>query len=437
MDIKKCLFAALLLLYFTHPSSFAQDTIRLSRQESEVRFLTENLLLLAEKLKIPQAEALTMQAKLWPNLTLEIDEINIGTTVNGINGTGQLGETLPPMFGNFGSDQQIAASIEQLVQTAGKRKKLVAMEQVNEAMAAAYFEDLLRGLKLEFRTSLSELQYLQFSKTLYQTQLESIRLLSAAYKNQVELGNVPRGEYIRLKAAELEMAKQINELDDQLHTEQKELKLLMNLPANVYLKLTDEGYERDIKEFEDLKLGDLSALAMASRPDYQLELLGQEYAEKNYLYQKAQRVPDMAFKVGYDRGGNFLYNFVGLGLTMDLPVFNRNQGNIRHAEFATKNATLLAQYKASQVGNEIILSWQNLRNSIALYREIEPDYEQTLDELLASYVSNFKNRDIGMLAFLDFLEAYLENKTIILENKLDIQKKAEEFNFTLGTDLFN
>ena len=145
----------------------------------------------------------------------------------------------------------------------------------------------------------------------------------------------------------------------------------------------------------------------------------------------------MAFKVGYDRGGNFLYNFVGLGLTMDLPVFNRNQGNIKHAEFASKNATLLAQYKASEVGNEIILSWQNLRNSIALYGEIDPDYEQTLDELLTSYVSNFKNRDIGMLAFLDFLEAYLENKTIILQNKLDIQKKAEEFNYTLGTDLFN
>ena len=437
MDIKKCLLTTLLLFYFSQTTTQAQDTIRLSRQESEVRFLAENLLLLAEKLKIPQAEALTMQAKLWPNPVLEIDEINIGTTVNGINGTGQLGETLPPLFGNFGSDQQIAASIEQLVQTAGKRKKLVAMEQVNEEMAAAYFEDLLRGLKLEFRTSLSELQYLQFSKTLFQTQLESIRLLSAAYKNQVKLGNVPRGEYIRLKAAELEMAKQINELDDELHTEQKELKLLMNLPANVYLKLTEEGYERDLKEFEDLKLGELSALALASRPDYQLDLLGEEYAEKNYLYQKAQRVPDMAFKVGYDRGGNFLYNFVGLGLTMDLPVFNRNQGNIKHAEFASKNASLLAQYKASEVGNEVILSWQNLRNSIALYGEIDPDYEQTLDELLTSYVSNFKNRDIGMLAFLDFLEAYLENKTIILQNKLDIQKKAEEFNYTLGIDLFN
>ncbi len=437
MDIKKCLSGIFLLSIFSFTTSPAQDTLRISRQQSEIKFLEENLLLLAEKLNIPQAEALTLQAKLWPNPTLELDEINIGTTVNGLNGTGYFGEGLPPISGNFGRNQQISVSIEQLVQTAGKRKKLVALEEVNEAMAEQYFQDLLRGLKLEFRNSLSDLQYLQISKKLYQTQLESIRLLSSAYKNQVQLGNVAKGEYIRLKAAELEIAKKINDLDDELHKEQKDLKLLLNLSPSTYLIISEVGYEPDIEQLEKLNLGELSSLAMESRPDYKIELLNEEYAQKNYRYEKAQRVPDLALKAGYDRGGNFLYNFFGFGLTMDLPAFNRNQGNIRHAEFTIKQAELLRSYKAQEIGNELILSWQNLQNSIALYREIDPEYEQTLDNLLENYISNFKNRDLGMLAFLDFLEAYLENKTIILENKLEIQKKAEELKFTLGTDLFN
>ncbi|WP_439488023.1 TolC family protein [Algoriphagus sp.] len=437
MDIKKCLSGIFLLSIFTLASSFAQDTLRLSRQQSEIKFLEENLLLLAEKLNIPQAEALTMQAKLWPNPTLELDEINIGTSVNGLNGTGYFGEGLPPILGNFGRNQQISASIEQLVQTAGKRKKLVDMEKVNEAIAEQYFQDLLRALKLEFRNSLSDLQYLQFSRKLYRSQLESVRQLSGAYKNQVELGNVSKGEYIRLKAAELEIAKQINQLDDELHEEQKDLKLLMNLPPEIYLVITDEGYERDIAQLEKMKLGELSHLAAEWRPDYKIEVLGLDYAQKNYLYERAQRIPDLAFKAGYDRGGNFLYNFFGVGLTMDLPVLNRNQGNIKHAEYTIKQAELLSRYKAQEVENEVILAWQNLQTSITLFREIDPDYEHTLDKLLESYISNFKNRDIGMLTFLDFLEAYLENKTIILENKLEIQKKAEELNFTLGTDLFN
>ena len=437
MDIPKCLLGIFLLLSLFLTQVSAQDTLRYSRQESEAIFLQKNLLLIAEQLKIPQAEALTFQAKLWPNPTLELDEINIGTSVNGLNGTGYFGEGLPPISGNFGRNQQISASLEQLIQTAGKRKKLVALEQVNESMATEYFQELLRVLKLDFRNSLSNLQYLQFSKKLYQTQLESIRQLSAAYKNQVALGNVAQGEYIRLKAAELEIAKSINELDDELHKEQKDLKLLMDLPPESVLELTEQDYGQNISQFEKVNLRELSTIALESRPDYKIEELAQEYAQKNYLYERAQRVPDITFKAGYDRGGNFLYNFFGLGLSMDLPVFNRNQGNIKHAGFAIKNAELLAEYKAKEVRNELILSWQNLQNSIALYREIDPEYEQTLDELLRGYISNFKNRDIDMLAFLDFMEAYLENKTIILENKLDIQKKTEEFNFTLGTDLFN
>lgn len=437
MDIKKYILTSLFLLFFAHSYCLAQDTIRLSRQESEIRFLAENLLLMAEQLKIPQAEALTMQAKLWPNPSFEIDEINIGTSVNGLNGTGYFGEGLPPISGNFGKNQQISASIEQLIQTAGKRKKLVDREQVHESMAAEYFQELLRGLKLEFRNSLSDLQYLQFSKNLYQTQLESIRLLSIAYHNQVSLGNVPQGEYIRLKAAELELVKTINDLNVEIHSEQKDLKLLLNLPSDIVLVLTDHDFDLEINQFENLNLSDLSAKALESRPDYKLKVLGQEYARKNYLYERAQRVPDITLKAGYDRGGNFLYNFFGLGLTIDLPVFNRNQGAIRHAEYALKTTELLSQYKAQEVSNELILSWQNLQKSIELYNEIEPDYEQTLDDLLESYVYNFKNRDIGMLAFLDFMEAYLENKTIILGNKLDIQKKTEEFNYSLGTDLFN
>jgi len=437
MDMNKCLLAIFLVYILSLQNSKAQDTLRLTRQQSEALFLEENLLLLAEQLNIPQAEAQTLQAKLWPNPTLEIDEINIGTTTNGVNGTGYFGEGLPPIAGRFGKNQQIAVSVEQLIQTAGKRKKLVALGQVNESMAQEYFQDLLRGLKLEFRNSLSDLQYLQLSKSLYQRQLESLRVLTSAYKNQVDLGNVARGEYIRLKAAELEIAKNLNDLSDRIHEEQKDLKLLMNLSPDTFLEIADDGFERDISQFDELKLGDLSPIALDSRPDYKLELLRNEFSHQNYHYEKAQRIPDLRFKAGYDRGGNFLYNFFGLGLSMDLPVFNRNQGNIKQAEFEIKSTELQSQYKAMEVGNELILSWQNLRNSISLYREIEPDYERTLDDLLASYLTNFKNRDIGMLPFLDFLEAYLENKTIILDNKLEIQKKTEELNFTLGTDLFN
>lgn len=437
MDYKKGLFGCLFLMGISYGFAQNPDRLELSRDEAEDRFLRENILLIAEQLKIDQAKAKTIQAKLWPNPSLEIEEINLGTSTNGLNGLGEFGEGLPPMWGNFGRNQQVSVSIEQLVQTAGKRKKLIALEKMNESMAEAYFRDLLRALKLEFRSSLSQLQFVQFSLDLYSGQLLSLQKLSLAYKNQVALGNVPKGQYVRLRAAELQLSKEITDLEDRRGEFQKELNLLMNLPSHTFLILKEEGFEKDIRQYDEFQLADLFSIASEERPDYRLSVLELKSSELDHHLQFAERIPDLTFKVGYDRGGNFLYNFLGVGVAFDLPVLNRNQGNIKYAKLAVSQAELMQELKLKEVENELVQSWNKLGNSIAFRRRLEPDYERTLDELYLSYVTNFKNRDIDMLAFLDFLEAYQENKTIILENLLAIQLNGEEFNYRLGTDLFN
>ena len=45
--------------------------------------------------------------------------------------------------------------------------------------------------------------------------------------------------------------------------------------------------------------------------------------------QNAMKTPDVAVSIGYDRGGNIMKDFIGLGVSMDLPIFDRNKGNIR------------------------------------------------------------------------------------------------------------
>src|SRR5699024_2380199 len=167
---------------------FSQETIRITRAESEKLFLEKNLLLLAEKLNIDRAEAEYLQAKLWPNPTLEIEEVNLWATDRQI---GILSDELPA-FGNgsFGRHQQFAASLEQLILTAGKRKKLMAIEEVSIEKSKQYFEDLLRSLKLEFRNKITELQYLQLKTKVFENQVESLDRLISAYKNQLDQGHI-------------------------------------------------------------------------------------------------------------------------------------------------------------------------------------------------------------------------------------------------------
>jgi len=434
MDMTK--YGKLLLSFFLFPAALcAQDTLNLSRKECEAIFLKENLSLLAGRLNIPEAEAKVVQARLWPNPELSIDEINIGASrkklavfgdeLQGFNG------------GKFGRNQQISLNLEQLIQPAGKRKKLIAAEQAGVDKAKQDFEELLRGLKTEFRNQLTQLQYLQLNKAIYQNQLNSIQQLTYAYSRQVELGNIPKGEYVRLKALELEIAKDISELNQQLSSTQKELNILMGLPPVNYLVLTSEGYWKEKEQFQLLHLKQLVSEARSLRPDFKAAGFEQIYHQRIYDYERAQRMPDLRFNVGYDRGGNFMYNFVGVGLTIDLPLFNRNQGNIRSAQVMAEKAGLDFKHKKLIIENEVAQACRELTAAIAFAKRIEPGYESTLDELLASYTRNFAGRHISLLEYLDFLEAYLENKKIILDAARELNEKAEELNFAVGKDLIN
>ncbi len=434
MDLIKFGKLISILLIFSIPAK-SQDTLRLNREQCEAVFLEKNLLLMAGRLQISQAEAMVMQAKLWPNPNLAIDEVNLwasqkqlsvfGDELQGFNG------------GNFGKNQQIGLSLEQLILTAGKRKKMIAIEQLTVDKSKQVFEDLLRNLKIEFRNQLTQLQYLQLTRSIYQNQTASIRQLTKAYHKQVLQGNVPKGEYIRLKALELEISKNINETNKAINEAQKELKLLMRLPYSSQLEITGDGYITNTRNLESLSMDALIAEAKEFRPDFKLSQLEQNYFSKRYAFEKAQRTPDIILKGSYDRGGNFMYNFIGFGVAMDIPVFNRNQGNIRSSQIGIEHSKTLFQHTDASIENEIVLAYQNFINATQFLNQIEEGYEATLDELLIAYTKNFTNRHISLLEYLDFLGAYLENKKIILEAGKEVNEKAEELNYTVGKDVIN
>lgn len=426
-------FRNLFLLLFLSSFSFVSaQELTLTRAESEAVFLKENIELLVARLEIDQAEADVIQAKLWPNPTLEIDEVNLWVSQLDV-----LGEELQGFNGgNFGKNQQIAGSVEQLFQLAGKRRKLIALEKVSVEKSKEYFEDLLRNLKLEFRNLLTDYQYLQKQKELFNTQLESVLKLTRAFKNQLDDGHISKGEYIRLKALELEIRKEIKENSEELNEVERDLKSLMHLRPDINLTIHSEGFERNYESSKLLSSSDLFEKAKESRPDFRMLALEKDYSDKNLIYEKAQRIPDVALKVGYDRGGNFMYNFVGFGFSMDLPLFNRNQGAIKHAQIETERVRSLNVQKELEIENEIEVAYKNFQDAVEFIESIEPDHSETLDLLFESYTQNLISRNLNLLEYLDFSEAYLENKTIIFEAIKDLNRKIEQLNYALGRDLF-
>lgn len=312
---------------------------------------------------------------------------------------------------------------------------MIAMEEVSANIAQVYFEELLRNLKVEFRKSITQLQYLQFYSGTFQNQLESIQSLVTAFRNQLDQGNISRGEYFRLKALELELLDEINDLNKEITEIQKELKILMNLPANSYLNISREGFVPEYQRLHNISLPDLQNVALRARPDLNIAQLEESYYVNSYAYERAQRVPDLNFSVGYDRGGNFLLDFIGFGVSFDIPVFDRNQGNIRYAQIGMEQSEILTNQKRNQVQLEVEAAYRNFILNRNLYEAIDADYESELEQLLESYTRNFRERNISMLEYMDYLEAYLENKRIILETRKQLHNSFEEIQYIIGQEI--
>ncbi|SMC57369.1 TolC family protein [Moheibacter sediminis] len=409
----------------------AQDTIRLSRQESEAVFLSENLSLLAEKLNIPKAEAAVQQAKLWPNPNLTFDQVNFWATDRQTGGQ----EVSPPLWDGFGKNQQFAFEIEQLIYTAGKRKKIVALEKVSVDQSKQYFEDLLRNLKIEFRSLLTDLQYIQLQQKSLKNLFVSVQELTNAYERQFNLQNISKSEYARLKAKELELRKEIFDLQKSSSEVQKELKILLHQNPNSVLVIADEGFEIEVEESQILFATDFMEQVESTRPDLQLAVLEEDYFSKLYDYERAQRVPDFSLKATYDRNGSTMLDFVGFGISIDLPVFNRNQGNIKIAQLGIEQSKIQTQRVRHEIQSEIFRNTQDLLNAIQLRDQIKKDYNLSLDELLSAHNKNLKNRNISMLEYLDFVDAYLDNQKTVLDVSKEVNDALEELNFAVGKDI--
>ena len=106
---------------------------------------------MAEKLNISIADANIVQAKLWDNPQISIGGMNLWSTKS------QREEMTFP--GSFAKHTQFTAELSQIISVSGRRAKLANMERVSKEIEIQRFEAILKGVKLELKTLISEISY--------------------------------------------------------------------------------------------------------------------------------------------------------------------------------------------------------------------------------------------------------------------------------------
>ncbi len=378
--------------------------------------------MIANKFNVDKIDAEIIQEKLWNNPTLSISEVNLWKTY-------QI-EEQPYLFGKYGQNQQISVELEQLIETAGKRKKRVAVKELEKNSALFDYEELLRELKKELRQTYFTLGRIQAEKKELQYSVDLFQQMNTQYQRQADLKNVPKAEFFRLQTELIGLQKERIELEND---EIEAINQLRLLTQNQELNTDDIDFTLFNHHSKSIPLN-IKQLAK----EQNIELKRQEneinIAEKQLVLEKAERTPDLAFQVAYDRGGGIMRDFVGFGVSMDLPIFNTNKGNIKAAEISIKQEKLNKTAASFELDNTIdrlqnqinqldkaLVQWKNMNND-----------EQLM--MIDNYKKHLQNRQVTLLEFIDFIQAYRESQQAYLDLLETYQNTFEELNYIVGQD---
>ncbi len=144
-----------------------------------------------------------------------------------------------------------------------------------------------------------------------------------------------------------------------------------------------------------------------------------EQGEAALALEKSHRISDLNVNVGTQYQGAEGHQVGVLGVSMPLPLFNRNQGNVYAATQRTdqardlRNATELRLRAETQQALE---QWANAQISVEAYqRQILPAAQRTVDTALRGF-------QMGKFGFLDVLDA---QRTLIATRNQYLQALAE------------
>ena len=415
-------FLFLLFLLLAGKMCAQQVAGTLTLKEAEQRFLERNLSLIAERYKIDMAQAQVLQAKLFENPVISLEQ-NVYNRLNG-------------KYFDFGKEGEAVVEIEQVIHLAGQRNKQVRLEKINKEIAEYQFEEVMRTLRQELNEKFVEVYFLSKSIAIYEKEVNSLQALLGGMKIQQEKGNISLMEISRLESMLFSLRKEKNERENDLLTTRGELNLLLNLPEDTQVQLSLDEEVLQQLDLSQLSFADLKAI-INERPDQKIARSTVNASRANLKLQKSMAFPEFSVKGNYDRVGNFINDYFAIGVSLSVPIFNRNQGNIKAARFSIQQAGVQQEYAANRADMELFTAYTSLEKATQLYQSTNMDLERNFEKLITGVNENFTRKNISLLEFIDYYDSYKETCIQLYEIKKNVFLAMENLNTVVGQNVLN
>ncbi|MDF2430679.1 MAG: outer membrane protein heavy metal efflux system [Mucilaginibacter sp.] len=416
--VRVFLLLQIIYLPFSFYANAQNDTLKITVKQAEDVFLKNNLQLIAQHYNIDIASAQVITARLFTNPDFSIN--------NGVAGTNEP---------NPVAEQ--SANISQLITTAGKRNKNIKLAKIGVEQARYQFFDLVRTLKNTLRTDFYTVYYQRQSAEVYDQEIGSLSKTLVAYKEQYAKGNIAEKELLRIQSQLYSLQAEYNNLQTGIDTTESQLKLFLKVPPHTTIvpQIAEDITGKEL--LINVPYQQLLDSAYVNRYDLKYSKATVDYNNMNLELQKATAVPDFSLSVNFDKLGSYGQNFLSAGISLPLPLFNRNQGNIKQAKFQVDQGKVQLQNQQQQVESEVVMNYKIAMRLEKLYNSFDPKFKHDFTHLIQEVFKNYEKRNISLLEFLDFYDSYKTNTLQLNTLELNRINSLEQLNYVTGTPFFN
>jgi len=304
--------------------------------------------------------------------------------------------------------------IYQEFEIAGKRPVRLESARLATSISQTDFADTRRTLLFTLRQAFvaallakSDLDFANQNLANYQEVIDLNKLM-------LEQGAISRADFLKIELQMLQFQSDIEDSTLTLRTAKGALRALAG-PSNLPVEFDIKGALQAVPL--DKSLSELEQMALLNRPDLRSAETGRQKAFTDLHLAKANRWPDPTIGTSFVHSGNEIggpgwfepfypkdktSNAMGLGVSIPIPIFNRNQGEVARARSEQRRADFLAQAVRNQVLQDVETAHASLESSRERVRLYEQTYLSYAKESLDIEEFSFRN---GAASILDFLDA--------------------------------
>lgn len=402
---------------------FAQTPPSITIEQAVQEALQKNPGLLAEKLGIPVAETAVITARLRPNpvLSASSDHLDwLGTGFNEINGAGPTETAL-----RVDIPWERGRKREYRVDTAGYAQKI----------AEARVADSIRRLRLDVTLACIDVIEAKARLDLANDNLKSLQGVVQLNETRLQGGAIPPIELMRSRVAMLQFRSNVKTAELALTTARVRLQTLLGRAPGQTVDVSDP-LKIPIPPATPA-LDQIQIRAIAVRPDIQAARLDQARSQTELRLQLANGKVDYTAGAEYRRqqGVNGTGNSVGFFVSVPLPVFNRNQGEI--ARVTSEEVQLQKQMDAlqSQVSGEVVGAYREYETARQLIGDIESDLLGLSQETRNTTTYVYQAGAGSLLDVLDAQRAFNETMSTYYDAQAGYRRAITRLTSAVGEEV--